>query len=168
MRVENVKIEKIITMNRYLTSIFFLLLIIVGGIELWGQNTDNSDIIYIKIPSAYDTVSVKKIDPNLMCIVLDRNDLNGFKAPGAISFYIPRETSKFIKNGQIFVNRHAISYSSLSDSLIHSKRDFFKRHTFFVIITRNDTSFFYHAKGEYMYRNYNGEIKYDTIPKKHA
>ncbi|HTJ14199.1 MAG TPA: hypothetical protein VL547_19305, partial [Dinghuibacter sp.] len=48
----------------------------------------------------------------------------------------------------------------ISDSLTRSSRPFLLRHTFFVIVTRNDTAYFYKAKGDYMYKDYKNDVHY--------
>lgn len=120
--------------------------------------------LYFFLPHHFDTVDVKNRNPNITCIVLDKHDLKNFKADGAISFDIPRdpEFKRLHSNVVLDTLSNVLSDNSLSDSLILYKRDFFKRHIFYVIISKNDTNYFYRAKGEYMYKNFDNDVQYDS------
>jgi hypothetical protein len=76
-------------------------------------------------------------------------DINRFS-----DFKVPILAIGSISKDKIF------SMTSISDSLALSPRTFLHRHTFFVILTRGDTAYFYKAKGEYMYKDYKNDVKY--------
>lgn len=128
----------------------FLYLVLLLSI----QRAHAQDTIFVKLPNHFDTVNVRRNHPNLICAVFDKKDLPGFAGDGAISFYFnPGRPFKGLRC-------NPISYKVLSDSLTHSSRPFLLRHTFFVIITKNDTAYFYKAKGDYMYKDYKNDVHY--------
>ena len=119
------------------------------------------DTIFIKMPGRYDTVDVSGRFPSMTCIVLDKKDLKGYVAPGTVAFYFKWHPT-FINVKRKKQAIKFLSYSTLSDSLQASNRAFFKRHIFFVVIDRNDTSYFYRAAGNYMYKNFKNDVREDT------
>jgi len=127
-------------------------------------SSDGIDTIYVELPMNYDTVDVRFLNPNITSFVADRWHLQNFKAPGAMSFDFAREADFKVLRKEIpyRIRMKIIDFGQISDILILYKRDFFKRHIFYVVISKNDTCFFYHAKGEYMYKNFDNDVQYDT------
>lgn len=107
-----------------------------------------------------DTSNIKYSQPDIQRIILDKYNYPGYIAPGVVSFDIKRHFDFKLPVSKISVlNRLTIRPGSLSDSLLTSSRAFFRRHNFFVVITKNDTCYFYRAKGEYMYKNYKNDVQ---------
>lgn len=169
MKVVNARIKSkfnFTTMKSILLPIIIIVFLMKMGshknIKLTQAHT-KLDTIYVGLPSHFDTVDVKARNPDITCIVLDKNDLKGYVAPGIVSFDIPRSPSfkDLCLTISFYVRQRQIGYSQLSDSLTHSRQTFFKRHIFYVIISRQDTCFFYKATGNYMDKNFENEVHYD-------
>lgn len=127
---------------------------ILLALPLLVQRVHAQDSIYVKLPSHFDTVNVRRNYPNFICAVFDKMDLPGFSLDGTISFYF--NPNRSLKAWAC----KPISYKSLSDSLSLSPHHFLKSHTFFLILIKNDTAYFYKAKGDYMYKDYKNDVSY--------
>lgn len=167
MKAVNAKIRSefkfTIMKSMLLPAIIILLLIKLAahkGFKI--VKTDKSiDTVYVGLPPRLDTVSIKTRDSSLTHIVLDKRDLKGFNASGAIEFDIESAPDNKMACPDIpyDVRQREISYPRLSDSVSTAGRAFFKRHTFFVIISKQDTCFFYKAVGNYMNTNLENDVK---------
>jgi hypothetical protein len=147
---------------KYLISglIIFSILIVVDR-SFGYQLPSAKDSIYIKLPIRYDTLNVSFIGSDFRRIVFDKFSQKSYTAPEGTSLDVQRVASFAYPEAKISPNvaRRIIGLSALSDSLLQTHRSFFRNHTFFVIITRSDTCYFYKAKGEYMYKNYENDVK---------
>jgi hypothetical protein len=170
MKAESAKIRskiKFTTMKSILLPIiiivFLMKMVSHKNIKV-NQAHAKLDTIYVGLPSHYDTVDIRFMNSNMTSIVVDKWHAKDFLASGAVSFDVYRESDFkfFSREVPISIKKHTIGISQLSDSLTLSRQDFFKRHTFFVIVSRQDTCFFYKATGNYMDKNFENEVHYDS------
>jgi hypothetical protein len=169
MRVENVKINQI--KFTVMKSILLPIIVIVFLMKMISHKNSkinpahgNKDTVFVKMPENFDTAHIKYSHPGITRIILEKFNFKGFIAGGAISFDIGRSFDFRINCNEALglIGNRNINSSQLSDSLIQSHQDFFKRHTFFVIISRQDTCFFYKAVGNYMNKNLDNDVQYDS------
>jgi hypothetical protein len=164
MKVVNVQIKivvmKIIVFTLIISNFFASSIVFSGKIE---KVLNSSDTLYFKLPRKIDTANIKYLDSNLKSVVIDKWHEKNFKAPGAMSFDFFRSYNLKFHHKEIpkAINGKFIGIAELSDSLQSAGRAFFKRHFFYVVIDRNDSSFFYPARGNYMYKNYENDVKDD-------
>ena len=144
---------------KYLATIIILCLLLVAIDKSLAQQADT---LIVRIGNKYDTANIKYSQPDIQRIILNRYNYPGYTAPGVVSFDIKRQFDFRLPEKSISrdITRLIITPTLISDSLLSAHRAFFKRHTFFVILTRGDTCYFYRAKGEYMYKNYKNDVKY--------
>ena len=124
-----------------------------------GRNVD--DTVFVQVPEKFDTAHIKYSNPGVTRVVLEKHNFDGFEAKGAATFDINWTPDFAIKceNESRSVAARSIAAYQLSDSVSMAGRAFFKRHTFFVIISKQDTCFFYKAVGNYMNTNLENDVK---------
>lgn len=138
-----------------MTSLFTLFLFL-------SHLNANNDSIFIKLPDHFDTLNVSYIGKGFARIILDKFTQKTYSAHEGIRLDAQRTSSFYYPLSKIppQISHKTIDLAVLSDSLTHSSRLFLLRHTFFVIITKNDTAYFYKAKGDYMYKDYKNDVHY--------
>ena len=146
---------------KLIVTIVILCFVLLIVDKSFGQRSRaHSDTLIVMVGKKVDTSNIKYSQPDIQRIILDKYNYPGYIAPGVVSFDIKRHFDFKLPVSKISVlNRLTIRPGSLSDSLLTSSRAFFRRHNFFVVITKNDTCYFYRAKGEYMYKNYKNDVQ---------
>ncbi|TDW96837.1 hypothetical protein [Dinghuibacter silviterrae] len=119
------------------------------------------DSVFIKLPEHYDTLNVSFIGKNISRIVFDKFSQKTYTAPEGTSLDVQRTASfAYPSNGlPESVVQKIVDLKAISDSVQRAPHTFFHRHTFFLIITRQDTCYFYHAKGEYLNKNFDNDVQ---------
>lgn len=131
-------------------------------IILFLSQLNKTDSIFIRLPSHYDTLNVSFIGKGFTRIVIDRFSQKIYTAKEGTRLDAQRTPSFSHPLSHIppQIQRKTIDLAGLSDSLSLSPRHFLSSHTFFIILTRNDTAYFYKAKGTYMYKDYKNDVSY--------
>lgn len=147
---------------KYLISVLVICCILLLLDRSFGSHLSPAkDSIFIQLPAKYDTLNVSFIGSDFFRIVFDKFSQKSYTAPEGTSLDVQRKVSFVYAATEVpaGIAHKMIDLSVVSDSLLTSSRAFFRRHNFFVVITKKDTCYFYRAKGEYMYKNYKNDVQ---------
>jgi hypothetical protein len=117
-----------------------------------GQIGTNLDTIIIKLPGHFDTVDVRKNNPNIIAAIFDKYSQKDYRAPHGFSLDIQRnrEFSQVKSYLTDSMQRRILGIGAVSDSLRLTNGAFLKRHEFFVMYYRKGSVDFHRARGEYL------------------